>query len=115
GERRRARVAAGEAAVLLGNLPAGLPEARDRGVALGARAAVRDPERADLVAPALDQRLAALPAARVLELADAPGDVARVDVAEALLAADLARAQEVGDRRVGVLGHLVVLVEGRDV
>ena len=60
------------------------PAARNARGARRAAAVRRDPVVADVVAEARDERLAARGAAGVFEVADPPGQVAGVDVAQAV-------------------------------
>src|SRR3990170_2736689 len=91
------------------------PDAGD-GLGAGGAAALRgDMVLQDAVSVAGHQQGATPPAAGVLVLADAPRQVAGVDVSQAGLAPDLRRPQEGSDGRVVGVCHLVVLVEGRHV
>ena len=95
---------------------AGAPAARECGVrSAGRRRPAVSAVVLNQVAVARDQALAAGVAGGVLEVADAPGQVAGVDVAQARVAADRGRALQHRRRGVRRIGHPVVLVERGDV
>ena len=100
---------------LLRNTPSGAPEACNHGPAAGAGSLCGEAVVRDVIAGAPDHKLSAARAARVLEVSDPPGQVPRIHIAQPRLLADLGRAHQVPGRRVRVLRHLVVLMEGRHV
>src|SRR2546428_13604447 len=91
-----------------------LPDAGDGAPAVGAMVGLQA-VCSDRVAVALDEEAAAAGAVRVLEIADPPGEVSRVDELEALLLPDGGRPDQSRHGSVVRVGHLVVLVERGDV
>src|ERR1700722_13834509 len=86
----------------------GRPAARDRGFAARASAFGSQAVLFDQVAAAADQRFAALQAARVFPLANAPRQVASVDVAQASFAANFRGAQQVFDVGIALTASLII-------
>src|SRR5579862_2579084 len=91
------------------------PNARYLCLAARTTAVGRDPIRANQVAVAIDQSGLALGTAGVLPLADAAGQVAGVDKAQAFFRANLGGPHECLWRGRLRVGHPVILVERRDV